>query len=178
MHLFPLAKVLEETQAMLDGTSRVTKGRVALMEKAAVSARAVRRVATWALALALAGCGGESATAELVEPEAPEAEEAAAEPEEEASPHGGTTPGSALPTPITIAGGVAWVVEEPLFARRPSSPIRTAEYGVRGHDPAVLSVFHFTEAQAEAVRSARTSTAGCGSSRGRTGSPSRVERRR
>lgn len=33
--LFPIARVLEETQAMLDGSSPVTRGRVALMEKAA-----------------------------------------------------------------------------------------------------------------------------------------------
>lgn len=102
----------------------------------------------WVLALALsAGCGGESATAELVEAEPEANAEAATEPEEQPEPHGGESAGSALPTPITIAGGVAWVVEEPLFARRPSSPIRTAEYGVRGQEAAVLSVFHFTEAQ-------------------------------
>lgn len=35
VRLFPLAKVLEETAAMLDGRSPVTRGRVALMEKAA-----------------------------------------------------------------------------------------------------------------------------------------------
>ena len=33
--LFPIAKVLEETEALLDGSSPVTQGRVALMEKAA-----------------------------------------------------------------------------------------------------------------------------------------------
>jgi len=33
--LFPIAQVLEETQALLDGSSPVTQGRVALMEKAA-----------------------------------------------------------------------------------------------------------------------------------------------
>lgn len=33
--LYPLARVLEETEALLDGSSPLTKGRVALMEKAA-----------------------------------------------------------------------------------------------------------------------------------------------
>lgn len=35
VELFPLARVLEETRALLDGSSPVTRGRVALMEKAA-----------------------------------------------------------------------------------------------------------------------------------------------
>jgi hypothetical protein len=44
-----------------------------------------------------------------------------------------------------VAGGIAWHADEPLLARRPSSPMRAAEYAVRGHEAAELGVFHFPQ---------------------------------
>jgi hypothetical protein len=52
--------------------------------------------------------------------------------------------------PVQLVAGIAWRAEAPLLGRRPSSEIRVAEYGVRGHADAELVVFHFVgEAGAE-----------------------------
>lgn len=52
--------------------------------------------------------------------------------------------------PVQLVAGIAWRAEAPLLGRRPSSDIRVAEYGVRGHADAELVVFHFVgEAGAE-----------------------------
>lgn len=52
--------------------------------------------------------------------------------------------------PVQLVAGIAWRAEAPLLGRRPSSEIRVAEYGVRGHPDAELVVFHFVgEAGAE-----------------------------
>lgn len=42
-----------------------------------------------------------------------------------------------------VAGGLWWHADPPLVSRRPSSPMRAAEYGVEGHPEAELTVFHF-----------------------------------
>ncbi len=42
-----------------------------------------------------------------------------------------------------IAGGLSWRADEPLVYRRPSNPMRAAEYGVRDSADAELTVFHF-----------------------------------
>ncbi|UJR81281.1 hypothetical protein [Sandaracinus amylolyticus] len=49
------------------------------------------------------------------------------------------------------AGGLAWRAEEPLISRRPSSPMRAAEYAVRDHEGAELTVFHFGRDQGGGV---------------------------
>ena len=62
--------------------------------------------------------------------------------------------GEAAPEGIRFeetAGGIAWHAEEPLVARRPSSSMRAAEYGVRDHADAELTVFHFGADQGGAV---------------------------
>lgn len=50
-----------------------------------------------------------------------------------------------------IAGGLAWHADPPLVSRRPSSSMRAAEYGVRGHDEAELTVFHFGAGQGGSI---------------------------
>lgn len=70
--------------------------------------------------------------------------------------HGGgaRAEGEAAPEGIRFeetAGGIAWHAEEPLVARRPSSSMRAAEYGVRDHADAELTVFHFGADQGGAV---------------------------
>lgn len=42
-----------------------------------------------------------------------------------------------------IAGGLSWRADEPLVYRRPANEMRAAEYGVREHPEAELTVFHF-----------------------------------
>ena len=43
----------------------------------------------------------------------------------------------------TVAGGVSWTAEEPLVAQRPANEMRDAQYAVRDHPEAVLTVAHF-----------------------------------
>lgn len=50
-----------------------------------------------------------------------------------------------------LAGGLAWHADPPLVSRRPSSSMRAAEYGVRGHDEAELTVFHFGAGQGGSI---------------------------
>lgn len=43
----------------------------------------------------------------------------------------------------SVAGGLSWEAQEPLAAVRPSNEMRVAEYVVRDHPEATLTVFHF-----------------------------------
>ncbi|MFK7987493.1 MAG: hypothetical protein AB8I08_15845 [Sandaracinaceae bacterium] len=47
------------------------------------------------------------------------------------------------PTFVPIAGGVGWIAPDPLVYRRPSNPMRSAEYIMREHPDAVLAVSYF-----------------------------------
>lgn len=69
---------------------------------------------------------------------------ASAEPGEAADP-------AAEPEFADVAGGIAWNAAEPLVSRRPSSAMRAAEYGVRDHADAELTVFHFGAGQGGSV---------------------------
>lgn len=46
-----------------------------------------------------------------------------------------------------IAGGLSWQADEPLVYRRPANEMRAAEYGVRDHPEAELTVFHFARVE-------------------------------
>ncbi|MGE0784416.1 MAG: hypothetical protein AB7S26_01920 [Sandaracinaceae bacterium] len=46
-------------------------------------------------------------------------------------------------TPVYMAGGVGWEAEEPLVYEQPDNDMRAAQYTVRGHDDAVLTVSSF-----------------------------------
>lgn len=72
-------------------------------------------------ALALLGCGEEEPTRST---------------EPRSSP-------STQPEFRPIVGGVGWTAEEPLVYRRPRHELRAAEYEVRDHPGALLTVSHF-----------------------------------
>lgn len=68
--------------------------------------------------------------------------------------HGGSPHGEGAAEGLRFeesAGGIAWHAEEPLVARRPSSSMRAAEYAVRDHAGAELTVFHFGADQGGSV---------------------------
>lgn len=69
---------------------------------------------------------------------------------EPSDPHGGAAVADGLRFEES-AGGLAWHAEEPLVARRPSSSMRAAEYAVRDHAGAELTVFHFGSDQGGSV---------------------------
>jgi hypothetical protein len=62
-----------------------------------------------------------------------------------AAPDGPASAPAAVATPTSSAGGLRWTAASPLVARRPSVPMRAAEYVVAGagEGEAVLTVFHF-----------------------------------
>jgi hypothetical protein len=88
-------------------------------------------------------CGPQSSGAPL------DRGERAATPEPEAHDEGVGAP--AAPTFEEAAGGLAWHAEEPLVSRRPSSSMRAAEYVVRDHPDAELTVFYFGRDQGGGV---------------------------
>lgn len=63
----------------------------------------------------------------------------------------GHAPAGDGPEFTDVAGGLAWNATAPLVARRPSSSMRAAEYGVREHSDAELTVFHFGAGQGGTV---------------------------
>ncbi len=63
----------------------------------------------------------------------------------------GAHEGEAAPECADVAGGLAWNAAEPLVSRRPSSAMRAAEYGVRDHADAEMTVFHFGAGQGGSV---------------------------
>ncbi|HJL17488.1 MAG TPA: hypothetical protein RMH99_17595 [Sandaracinaceae bacterium LLY-WYZ-13_1] len=79
------------------------------------------------LALALLGCGDD-------EPEP----SAATESDDDATEAADEGPAMEL-----IAGGVTWTAEEPFVLTRPDNDMRAAEYEIRDHPGAVLTVAHF-----------------------------------
>jgi len=75
----------------------------------------------------LLGCGGE----EEREPARPNRADDGAEPASEG------------PELRPLAGGVSWQAEEPFAYTRPDNEMRAAQYEVRDHPAAVLTVSHF-----------------------------------